>query len=73
MSEPINITVVIDKDGSECLYCEGVAWKYKGETTIYVVDLIEAAKGRPFFLQHQAINRAHEEWPDSLDEAIKEP
>ena len=73
VTKAVNITVVIDGAGDECLYCEGKAWEHKGEITVYVCDLVEAADGRPILLQHVEIELVHDEWPDSLEDAVKEP
>ncbi len=73
MSEPVNITVVINDDGDECLYCEGKAWEPKGEITVYVCDLVLAAEGRPILLTHTRIEFWHEEWPELLEDVLRKP
>ena len=66
----VDITVVNDLDNNECLYENGKAWSSKGETTVYVSDLVHAANGRLIALSEVTIEFVHEEWPDLLSDAI---
>ncbi len=69
----VDLTVVIDSDSNECLYKNGVAWEAKGETTVYVSDLVEASGGFLIYLQHKSIDFFHDEWPDELSDALAKP
>ena len=71
MTEPINLTVVIDEDSDECLYIEGKSWRGTGESTVYVTDLTEAAGNRPIMLRHVHIEHTFTRWPDKLEDALK--
>lgn len=72
MSRVRTLTVLIDQGGCECLYIDGVRWDQPCETTIYVTDLAEAAKGEPVLLEHLPVNLPEdfEGWPKSLQECL---
>lgn len=66
------LTVLIDQDGNECLYIDGKCWQHTGETTVYAVDLAEAADGEAVTLDHVPVTVPEDaEWPTSLEDALK--
>lgn len=77
MENVSQLVVLIDTDGNECLYINGVAWKDVGESTVYAVDLAQESGGHPFVLQHTAVERpVHAayskylaDWPKLLKDA----
>ena len=71
MQEPIKLTVLIDPNSDECLYIEGNAWEARGEPTVYVSDLVEAAEDKPIILIQIAINRIFKAWPKTLKDALE--
>lgn len=67
------LTIVSDEDSRECLYIDGVAWKAKGETTVYAVDICQAAGDQPVRLVFESIDFYHHDWPDTLEAALVKP
>lgn len=72
------LTVVIDQDGSECLYVNGECWEHTGETTVYSCDLAKAAGENPVILKHVSVELPeymigtwNGAWPKSLSEVLK--
>lgn len=67
------LTVVIDTLANECLYIDGKSWPSKGEMTVYACDVAAAAGDEPIMFRHEQIEFQHEQWPDTLEDALREP
>ena len=51
----------------------GVAWESRGEISVYSTDLAAAAGDEPCMFRHDSIKHVHDEWPDTLEEALRTP
>lgn len=67
------LVVVGDPNADECLYVNGQAWEFTGETTVYATDFEEAANGEPCLIRLESIDHVHEQWPKTLEEALRQP
>lgn len=65
----LKITIVQDPDTNECMYVSDG----KGKQHITAIDIADAAKGRPFTLEVKSIDWYHEQWPETLSDALRKP